>query len=1144
MMTDALWYGASCSVTLSLPYKIKRLPACVHIQTAQSQASGQELKNSPPSFSPSTLSSTSSTNAQTARRYPEPGPLDLVAIDREIGLFWERSDAFRRSLALRADAPPFVFYEGPPSANGKPGIHHVMSRTIKDLFCRYQTQKGRRVERKAGWDTHGLPIEIAVEKTLGIRKEDIGERITVEEYNAACRREVLRYKDLWDDLTRRIGYWVDLDHPYITFEAEYIDSLWHLLKLLYDKGLLYKGYTVQPYSPAAGTGLSTHELNQPGTYRMVKDTTVTAMFRRAGTEDEFFLAWTTTPWTLPSNTALAVGADITYERIATRNPYTQEPVRVWIAAALRPRYFKPEEEGEHWTVESSSLGSELAGTRYEQLLPFAQPREGDAFLVVCGDFVSTEDGTGIVHMAPSFGADDMRTARQHGIGSLTLVDRSGRFTEEAGEFSGRYVKNYADDPDYVSVDVDIAVKLKLSNRAFRIEKYEHTYPHCWRTDKPILYYPLDSWFIRTTAVRDRMIELNRSINWKPASTGEGRFGQWLENLVDWNLSRSRFWGTPLPIWRSEDGQEERCIGSLSELREAVEQSVQAGFMEAPLPPDFDPHRPFVDRIVLVSATGRPMLREEDLIDVWFDSGAMPYAQWHYPMENGEAFRDSFPADFIAEGVDQTRGWFYTLHAIATMVSDSVAYRNVVSNGLLLDKDGNKMSKRHGNAVDPFETLAEYGADATRWYIITNSQPWDNLRFDAEGIDKVRRKFFGTLHNTYAFYALYANVDGFRGNEPEVPLAERPEIDRWIVSLLNSLVREVDQLYAEYEPTRAGRLIQDFTSDHLSNWYVRLCRRRFWKGEFNADKMAAYQTLRECLLTLSRLMAPIAPFYADYLYRNVLTGEGEVDEHSVHLDYFPTWNPQAINKPLEERMQMAQDLSSLVLSLRKQENIRVRQPLQRILVPVLDDAMQQQLEDIRELVLSEVNVKEMTFVREDEQGAFTRRIKPDFKALGPRMGKQMKVVADAIKTMNQTAIRELERKGTYTLALPDGAVEIERGDVEILTEDMPGWQVASQGSLTVALDITLSDALREEGMAREFVNRMQRLRKDMDLEVTDRIRVQLERNGDISDSIMQYSDYICSEILAEDMALVDAVDDPRSELLTICDIPVRVFVLKL
>ncbi len=1086
----------------------------------------------------------SETNTTAATRYQEPGTLDLVSIDRQIGEFWERSQVFRRSLEQRSEAEHFVFYEGPPSANGMPGIHHVMSRTIKDLFCRYQTQKGKRVDRKGGWDTHGLPVEIAVEKTLGITKVDIGQKISVEQYNAACRKEVLKYKDIWDDLTRRIGYWVDLDDPYITFEADYIDSLWHLLKVIYDKGLLYKGYTVQPFSPAAGTGLSTHELNQPGCYRMVKDTTVTAQFKLVEKEDEFLLAWTTTPWTLPSNTALAVGENIEYQLIGCENPYTGIAVKVWLASELRSRYFKDEERDSTWRVLDHKLGRELAGLRYEQLLPYVQPDDGDAFLVVCGDFVSTEDGTGIVHLAPSFGSDDMRTARQQGIGSLTLVDRQGRFTDSVGEFSGRYVKNYTDDPAYVSVDVDIAVKLKLQNRAFRIEKYEHSYPHCWRTDKPVIYYPLDSWFIKTTAVRERMMALNQTINWKPASTGEGRFGQWLENLVDWNLSRTRFWGTPLPIWRTEDGQEERCIGSLEELRKAVDEAVSAGLMQEALPPDFDPHRPFVDRIVLRSASGQPMQREEDLIDVWFDSGAMPYAQWHFPFENRDKFEKAFPADFIAEGVDQTRGWFFTLHAIACLVSDSVAYRNVLSNGLLLDKAGNKMSKRLGNVVDPFATVNEYGADATRWYIITNSQPWDNLKFDAEGIDKLRKKFFGTLHNTFAFYVMYANVDAYRGTEKPLPLEQRPEIDRWIISLLNSLVREVDELYADYEPTRAGRLIQNFVGDHLSNWYVRLCRRRFWKGEINDDKTAAYQTLRECLLTVSKLMAPIAPFYADYLYRSLRLGEGAQDDISVHLDYFPSWNQQAIDGDLEERMQLAQELSSLVLSLRKQYNIRVRQPLQRILVPVLDDTMQNQLTAIRDLVLSEVNVKEMTFVRDTESGAFTRRIKPDFKALGPRIGKRMKSLAQALNQITQEQIRQLDHSGKLELILEDGPAFIERDEVEIITEDMPGWMVASQNGVTVALDIAIDDQLRAEGDAREFINRIQRLRKDMNLEVTDRIRVHLERSGDISDSIMLYRDYICSEILADELSLVDKLENPLATLLTICDIQVRVFVFKL
>ncbi len=1085
-------------------------------------------------------------SAERPGRYPEHGSLDLVAIDDAVRRFWEERDVFRRTLEARADAEPFVFYEGPPSANGKPGIHHVMSRTIKDLFCRYQTQKGRHVARKGGWDTHGLPVEIAVEKTLGITKEDIGKSISVEDYNAACRKEVLKYKADWDELTRRIGYWVDLDDPYITFDAGYIESLWHLLRTLYDKGLLYKGYTIQPFSPAAGTGLSTHELNQPGAYRDVKDTTVVAQFKAADAEDEYFLAWTTTPWTLPSNTGLGVGAEIDYVLVDAVNPYTGIPVKVWLAEALRAKYFPDDKERSvapdadgAWSVLRRAKGSELAGRRYEQLLPFARPEDGDPFRVVAADFVSTEDGTGIVHLAPSFGADDMRAGAEHGLGALTLVDRQGRFTEDAGPYAGRYVKDYRDEPDYVSVDVDIAVQLKGENKAWKIEKYVHSYPHCWRTDKPVLYYPLDSWFIRTTAVKERMIELNRTIGWKPPSTGEGRFGQWLENLVDWNLSRSRFWGTPLPIWRTEDGEEELCVGSFAQLREEVDRAVAAGLMDAPLGEAFDPHRPFVDRIVLVSPSGKPMHREPDLIDVWFDSGAMPFAQWHYPFENGDVFRDNFPADFIAEGVDQTRGWFFTLHAIATMVTDGVAYRHVVSNGLVLDKDGNKMSKRLGNAVDPFETLSAYGADATRWYLITNAQPWDNLRFDPEGIDQVRRKFFGTLHNTYAFYALYANVDGFAGGGEEVPVAERPEIDRWILSLLNSLVRDVDALYADYEPTRAGRLIQTFVTDHLSNWYVRLCRRRFWKGAMGADKRAAYQTLRECLLTVSQLMAPIAPFYADFLYRSIRTGEGAPADVSVHGADFPLPDTARIDAALEQRMQLAQDLSSLVLSLRKTHQVKVRQPLRRMLVPVVDDAMADRLERVRELVLSEVNIKELEMVRDDT--VFTKRIKPDFKALGQRMGKRMKAVAQAIGSFDQAAIARLERDGEATLELPDGAVTIRREDVEISTDDMPGYLVASEGALTVALDMTLDEALLAEGLAREFVNRIQRIRKDLDLEVTDRIKVDISGPDETTGALVRFANYICSEILADDLRVVDEL--ATSMDLLINEAPVRVFVHK-
>ena len=1068
--------------------------------------------------------------------YPEPGSLDLVAIDDAIGTFWETADVFRRSVSERDDAEPFVFYEGPPSANGKPGIHHVMSRTIKDLFCRYQTQKGKRVARKAGWDTHGLPIEMAVEKTLGITKEDIGKKLSVEDYNAACRKEVLKYKAEWDELTRRMGYWVDLDDPYVTFEPAYIESLWHLLQVLYNKDLLYKGYTVQPFSPAAGTGLSTHELNQPGAYRDVKDTTVVAQFKAADAE-EYFLAWTTTPWTLPSNTALAVGPNIEYVLVETTNPYTKLPVQVWVASALRPNYFPDDKEG--WTVVKTALGSDLAGRRYEQLLPYQQPETGDAFVVVSADFVSTEDGTGIVHLAPSFGADDMRVGRENGLGALTLVNRQGRFVEDMGPYSGRYVKDYRDDPDYVSVDIDIAVQLKKENKAWKVEKYLHSYPHCWRTDKPIIYYPLDAWFIKTTAVKERMIALNNTIGWKPAATGEGRFGKWLENLVDWNLSRSRFWGTPLPIWRTEDKEEEVCIGSFEQLRKAVDEAIAAGIEQDPIGFDFDPHRPFVDRVILISPSGKPMHREEDLIDVWFDSGAMPFAQWHYPFENKERFAENFPADFIAEGVDQTRGWFFTLHAIATMVQDDVAYKNVVSNGLLLDKSGNKMSKRLKNGVDPFDILAQYGADATRWYIITNSQPWDNLRFDADGIDQVRRKFFGTLHNTYAFFALYANVDGFQNDKPEVALAERPEIDRWVLSLLNSLVQEVDALYADYEPTRAGRLVQSFVTDHLSNWYVRLCRRRFWKGTFNQDKLAAYQTLRECLLTVSQLMAPIAPFYAESLFRSLLVAEGEADGVSVHLAKFPTAKTDVIDKDLEARMQLAQDLTSLVLSLRKTHQVKVRQPLQKMLVPVVDEHMAEQLTAIQDLVLGEVNIKSLELVRDNS--VFTRRLKPDFKALGARLGKRMKAVAQVLTAFDQAQIAQLEKEGAIELQLPDGPVRIARMDVTISTDEMPGWIVANEGSLAVALDMTIGEDLLAEGLAREFINRVQRLRKEQELDVTDRIAVHVEQQVGITDSLIRFKDYICSELLADTLEVQPNISKPSE--LQINEARVRVLVQK-
>ncbi|MDH3243867.1 MAG: isoleucine--tRNA ligase, partial [Saprospiraceae bacterium] len=932
--------------------------------------------------------------------------LDLPAIDREILAFWEERQIFEKSTAGDRNQT-FVFYEGPPSANGKPGIHHVISRTVKDLFCRYHTMKGKLVERKGGWDTHGLPIELSVEKELGITKEDIGSKISVAEYNEQCRRTVMRYKDLWDDLTRKMGYWVDLENPYITFENEYIESVWHLLKQLYDKNLLYKGYTIQPYSPAAGTGLSSHELNMPGTYRDVKDTSVVAQFKVVKNstsshlyegmephESLYFLAWTTTPWTLPSNTALAVGKKIRYARIKTFNPYTKLPVTLIMAKDLVNHWFKPE-QGEMplesfktdekiipYQVTGSFSGEQLQQVRYEQLLPYVAP-DGEAFKVLIGDFVSTEEGTGIVHIAPSFGSDDMKIARQHGIPSLTLVDPQGKFTSEMGEFAGRYVKNYKDDPQYEDVDVDIAVKLKKENKAFNVQKYSHNYPHCWRTDKPVLYYPLDSWFIKTTAAKERLVELNNTINWKPAHTGEKRFGNWLENLQDWNLSRSRFWGIPLPIWRSQDGEEEKCIGSVGELKVEVEKANKELGLEQEVPEDL--HRPYIDDIILVSESGQRMQREIDLIDVWFDSGSMPYAQWHYPFENQERFRASFPADFIAEGVDQTRGWFFTLHAIAGMVYDSVAFKNVVSNGLVLDKEGRKMSKRLGNAAEPFETLSKYGADATRWYMIVNAPPWDNLKFDVKGIEEVQRKFFSTLYNTYSFFALYANIDGFRFEEEVVSFADRPEIDRWIISRLNTLILETDQDYASYEPTQAARKIQEFTDEHLSNWYVRLCRRRFWKGEYTSDKIAAYQTLYDCLITIAKLMAPISPFFADWLFNNLNTVTKRDQPESVHLALIPNADQAGIDTGLEQRMAYAQRISSLILSIRKKEGIRVRQPLKRVLLPVLDPSFKEQVENVKDLILSEVNVKNIEYIT-DTSGLIKKRIKPNFKTLGKRLGK--------------------------------------------------------------------------------------------------------------------------------------------------------------
>jgi isoleucyl-tRNA synthetase len=1107
------------------------------------------------------------------KRYPEYKNLDLTRIGAEIQSYWQEHDTFEKSLKKTEGHEPFVFYEGPPSANGIPGIHHVMARAIKDIFCRYKTMKGFYVSRKAGWDTHGLPIEIGVEKKLGITKEDIGKSISIEDYNKECRTEVMKYKDLWDDLTIRMGYWLNLDDPYITYENKYIESVWYLLSELYKKGLLYKGYTIQPYSPAAGTGLSTHELNQPGTYKMVKDNTVVAQFRviRDPSSEFLFkdlfgelyiLAWTTTPWTLPSNTGLAMGKEITYVLVKTFNPYTFTEQTVVLAKELLHQYFPEKNAGlelenyhegdKHipYQVVAEYKGLDFEGMRFEQLLPYAQPEEGDPFRVVMGDFVTTEDGTGIVHIAPSFGADDFRVGRQYGLGSLTLVDRQGRFTEQMGEFAGRYVK-----PEYDAncvagecppVDIDIIVKLKHANKAFKSEKYEHSYPHCWRTDKPILYYPLDSWFIRTTAYKDQMIALNKTINWKPESTGTGRFGNWLENLVDWNLSRSRFWGTPLPIWRTEDGASEICIGSMEELKTEVDKAFAAGIMKTNPLADFKPgnitddnyhsfdlHRPFVDDIILVTDDGQPMYREPDLIDVWFDSGAMPYAQYHYPFEQSRKLESYYPADFIAEGVDQTRGWFFTLHAIGVMLFDSVTYKTCVSNGLVLDKSGNKMSKRLGNAVDPFETISKHGADATRWYMITNSQPWDNLKFDADGIGEIQRKFFGTLYNTYAFYSLYANIDGFTFSEPEVPFGERPEIDRWILSELNSLIRTVDEAYADYEPTRAGRAISDFVDAHLSNWYVRLCRRRFWRGDYSQDKISAYQTLYRCLEVIAQLASPIAPFFTERLFVDLNSVTGRLKADSVHLTDFPQSDPSLIDKDLEERMELAQTISSLVLSIRKKTNLRVRQPLNKIMIPLLSDHLKVQVEAVKNLILSEVNVKSLEYIT-DTAGILVKRVKPDFKKLGPRYGKQMKQLAEKLVALTQPEISQLEKEGKFVLVVEGQTAEVMAEDVEILSEDIPGWQIASQGALTVALDITITPELWQEGIAREVINRIQNLRKDKGFDVTDKISVKFQSVAEIDEAVNRNISYICSETLAQSFDVVDAIEETEKVSVELTD----------
>ena len=1099
-------------------------------------------------------------------KFKEYKGLDLPQLAADVLAQWDAEDTFHKSISTREGHPAFVFYEGPPSANGLPGIHHVMARTIKDIICRYKTQQGYLVHRKAGWDTHGLPVELGVEKKLGITKEDIGTKISIEEYNRTCREAVMEFTGVWENLTRRMGYWVNMDDPYITYDNKYIETLWWLLKQLFDKGLLYKGYTIQPYSPAAGTGLSTHELNQPGCYRDVKDTTCTAQFRVVrderserffeGVEGElYFLAWTTTPWTLPSNTALAVGPAIDYVRVKCRNPYTDEAQTVILARELVPSYFTKKMEGTFEVEDRVYKGPEFEGVRYEQLLPWVRPM-GDAFRVIVGDYVTTTDGTGIVHIAPTFGADDNRVAKQAGIAPLFVIDRAGKeqpmvdrtgkffrieeldpaFVEryvdagKYGEYAGRYVKNAYDDtlaPDAPTLDVDIAVALKGAGMAFKIEKHVHSYPHCWRTDKPVLYYPLDSWFIRTTALRERMIELNRTIRWMPESTGTGRFGKWLEGLVDWNLSRSRFWGTPLPVWATEDYSELKCIGSMEELTAEIERAVAAGVMKENPYKEFrvgdmskenyakiDLHRPYVDQIVLVSSKGEPMRRESDLIDVWFDSGAMPYAQQHYPFEHREGFGEVFPADFIAEGVDQTRGWFFTLHAIAAMLFDSVAFKNIISNGLVLDKNGNKMSKRLGNAVDPFEVLDSYGADATRWYMITNSQPWDNLKFDRDGVDEVRRKFFGTLYNTYSFFALYANVDGFTGREAEVPVARRPEIDRWIVSLLNTLVADVTASLEGYDPTHAARMIQEFVCENLSNWYVRLNRKRFWGGGMTEDKLAAYQTLYTCLETVASLSAPFAPFISERIFRDLNAVSGR-HEGSVHLAQFPAADPSLADKELEETMSLAQRVSSMVLALRRKVNIKVRQPLGKILIPVLDPAMGRHIEAVRPLIMNEVNVKRIELVAETA-GLITKRIKPNFKTLGPKYGKYMKQIAALTAAFTQEQIAAVESAPETTLDLGGERITVTAADFEITSEDMPGWLVTSEGKLTVALDITVTDDLRREGVARELINRIQNIRKDSGFEVTDRIRVEIEAKEAVVGAVAAYADYIGQQTLARDV----------------------------
>lgn len=1141
-------------------------------------------------------------------KFPVYKSLNLSQVNKDILKYWEEKDTFKKSIRSLNDKGEFVFYEGPPSANGKPGIHHVMARTIKDVICRFKTQSGYEVKRKAGWDTHGLPVELGVEKALGITKEDIGKSISVEDYNKACRTDVMKYTDQWEDLTAKMGYWVNMDNPYITYDNRYIETLWWLLKEIYNKGFLYKGYSIQPYSPAAGTGLSSHELNMPGCYRDVKDTTAVALFKLKhndlsdslytdiDTEDLHVIAWTTTPWTLPSNTALAVGKNIDYIKVRSFNPYTGAPITVIIAKALLNSMFpaanaelKIEEfkEGDKkipFRVISGCKGKDLKGISYHQLMDWVNPGEG-AFKIITGDFVTTEDGTGIVHIAPTFGADDQKVARENDVPPLMvklkddkespLVNKKGYMVpiedmdpdfvkeyvniESYKAFAGKPVKNDYDpelsDKDE-TLDIVIAVTLKQEGKAFRIEKHIHNYPHCWRTDKPVLYYPLDSWFIKTTAVRDRMLELNNTINWKPASTGVGRFGKWLENLVDWNLSRSRYWGTPLPIWMTEDKSEELCIGSIEELKTEIDKSVAAGFMKENPMADFVPgdnsdtnynaldlHRPFVDNVILVSKSGKPMNREADLIDVWFDSGAMPYAQMHYPFEHKDDFDKFFPSDFIAEGVDQTRGWFFTLHAIATMISDSVSFKNIISNGLVLDKNGNKMSKRLGNAVDPFAAIEEYGSDPLRWYMVTNAQPWDNLKFDISGVDEARRKFFGTLYNTYSFFALYANVDGFIYKEEDVPVAQRPEIDLWILSLLNTLIKEVTNCYEDYDITRATRAIQYFVIEDLSNWFVRLNRKRYWGGEYNQDKIAAYQTLYTCLETVSKLAAPVAPFFMDQLFTDLNKVSGKHDSNSVHLTLFPQCNEDLINKELERRMEISQKVSSMVLGLRRKVNIKVRQPLARIMVPVISKTFKDRFEAVKSLILSEVNVKEVEYI-DDASGILVKRIKPNFKTLGPRYGKMMKKLSVAINALEQKDISTFEANSAFDLVLEGETINLTLDDVEIISEDIPGWLVANEGALTVALDVTVSDELKQEGIAREFVNRIQNLRKDSGFDVTDKIKVWIEKFDDISEAVKKHADYIGAQTLAESVELKAFDETEDVSLIDIDELAVRIKITKI